>query len=297
MRLTQIRDFLAVVEAGSIRSAARKLGVSQPAITKSVRSLEAELQVQLLQRTPHGIALTRSGTAFFNRVRVAHSELDKAVVEATQPDGEGSVAVGVGPVAAALVAPAAVSRFRRQFPRARIRIVEGFTPMLLPLVRNETLDFRMGPRPAKLEPAFAFRPLYRTEHVVVARKVHALGKARSLAELIDAEWLDTQQLGQADIPFERTFGAAGLRAPERLVHCHSYSTRIAMVAKSSMLTVLPKLLLAEPSAHGVLQEIPIAEPLPVLNVGMFARADVPLTPVAAAMAKVVTAVARELARR
>jgi LysR family transcriptional regulator, regulator of abg operon len=297
MRLTQIRDFLAVVEAGSIRSAARKLGVSQPAITKSVKSLEAELQVQLLQRTPHGIALTRSGTAFFNRVRVASSELDKAIEEATQPDGEGLVAFGVGPVAAVLVAPTAISRFRRQFPRARVRVVEGFTPALLPLVRNETLDFGMGPKPTQLDPAFSFRPLYRTEHVVAARKGHALGKARSLAELIDAEWLDSMHIGQVDVPFERMFGAAGLRVPERLVHCESYSTRIAMVAKTSMLTVLPKLLLAEPSTHSVLQEIPVAEPLPVLNVGMFARADVPLTPTAAAMAKVVTAVARELARR
>ena len=43
MRLTQIRDFLAVVECGGIRAAARKLGVSQPTITKSVRSLQAEL--------------------------------------------------------------------------------------------------------------------------------------------------------------------------------------------------------------------------------------------------------------
>ena len=43
MRLTQIRDFIAVVECGGIRAAARKLGVSQPTITKSVRSLEAEL--------------------------------------------------------------------------------------------------------------------------------------------------------------------------------------------------------------------------------------------------------------
>ncbi|HVQ06677.1 MAG TPA: LysR family transcriptional regulator, partial [Burkholderiaceae bacterium] len=38
MRLTQIRDFIAVVECGGVRAAARKLGVSQPTITKSVRS-------------------------------------------------------------------------------------------------------------------------------------------------------------------------------------------------------------------------------------------------------------------
>ena len=64
MRLTQIRDFLAVVEAGSINAAARKLGVSQPGLTKSLGSLEAELSASLLKRTPTGVTLTRLGQAF-----------------------------------------------------------------------------------------------------------------------------------------------------------------------------------------------------------------------------------------
>ncbi len=75
MRLTQVRDFVAVVESGSIRAAARKLSVSQPAITKSVRGLEGELQVRLLQRSSKGIVPTPSGRAFFVRARVAQSEL------------------------------------------------------------------------------------------------------------------------------------------------------------------------------------------------------------------------------
>ena len=66
MRLTQIRDFVAVVDAGSISSAARLLNVSQPGLTKSIGRLEAELAVSLLQRTPRGVSLTRYGRAFFS---------------------------------------------------------------------------------------------------------------------------------------------------------------------------------------------------------------------------------------
>ena len=87
MRLTQIRDVLAVVEAGSIRAAARNLGVAQPTITKSVRSLEAELHVQLLARNARGIVPTPYGRAFFARARVAHSELRKAEEEAAHGYG------------------------------------------------------------------------------------------------------------------------------------------------------------------------------------------------------------------
>jgi len=52
MRLNQIRDLLAVVETGSLRAAARRIGVSQPAMSKSVAQLERELQAQLLLATP-----------------------------------------------------------------------------------------------------------------------------------------------------------------------------------------------------------------------------------------------------
>ena len=150
MRLTQIRDFIAVVDSGSIRAAARKLGVSQPAITKSVRLLEAELNLRLLQRSSKGILLTAAGRAFFARARVAQSELLKAKEEAAQEGGlqTGSVEFGVGPTAGFMIVPEAVARFREQFPDARLRILGGYTNTLLPLVRDETLDFAIGTRPA-----------------------------------------------------------------------------------------------------------------------------------------------------
>ncbi len=81
MRLSQIRDFVAVVESGGIRAAARKLGVSQPAITRSVRSLEAELHAPLLRRTPTGVVPTTPGRALFARARAAQAELRKAEEE------------------------------------------------------------------------------------------------------------------------------------------------------------------------------------------------------------------------
>ena len=58
MRLRQIQDFLAVIEEGSIHAAARKSGLSQPAVTKSLRGLEAELHAQLVRRTNHGVVAT-----------------------------------------------------------------------------------------------------------------------------------------------------------------------------------------------------------------------------------------------
>jgi len=299
MRLRQIRDFLAVVESGSIRAAARKLGVSQPGITKSVRSLEAELHVQLLQRTPHGVVPTPSGRAFLARAQVAQTELRKAEEQAVQAEGEGvgSVAFGVGPTSALQIVPEAVRHFRRQFPHARLRILEGVPRVLLPLVRDETLDLATGPRPdAKLDPALAFRPLFREDVVVVARKGHPLRNARSLAQLAGAEWLSLIPRGSPEAAFNRAFSSAGLPPPQPIIQCESYNTVVAVLAKSDMLGIMSRRLLAERFARDVLHEIAVAEPMPSFTVGIFTRTTPPLTRVAAAMAKAVTLAARQLAR-
>jgi LysR family transcriptional regulator, regulator of abg operon len=299
LRLTQIRDFLAVVECGGIRAAARMLGVAQPTITKSVRGLEEELHVQLVGRNVRGVALTPAGRAFFARARVVQSELRKAEEEAAQFSGSdaGAVAFGVGPVAIALIVPEALTRFRKQFPLARVRIVEGLAHLLLPAVRDESLDFVMGIRPnTELDPTIRFRPLYRSQVVICARKGHPLGHARSLAELVTADWLTSSTMGLPGGPVERLFHAVGMPPPRPMVQCESYSSVVTLLAKTDMLGVIQRQRLQDPFARDYLQEIPIAGPMPTLTAGIFTRADAPLTRVAAAMARAATAVARRLAR-
>jgi DNA-binding transcriptional LysR family regulator len=299
LRLSQIRDFLAVVDSGSIRAGARKLEVAQPTITKSVRSLEAELHAQLLQRTPHGVVLTPAGRAFFARARIVQAELRKAEEEVAQVggEGEGSVALGVGPAAGALMLPDVVTRFRDQFPRTRIRIVEALGHALWPLVRDETLDLAVTIRPdPKREPALKFRPLFRMQWAVVARKEHPLRNARSLAQLADADWLTLLPPPTSGAPLDQIFSTAGLPGPRAVIECDSHTSMVTLLAKTDMLGTISRWLLTEPLVRDSLQEIAVAETLPSSTVGITTRTDPPLTPVAAAMARAVTAAARRYAR-
>lgn len=215
MRLNQIRDFVAVIECGSINAAARKLGVSQPGITKSIKNLEAEMHTQLVQRTTRGVIPTAYGRAFFLRARVAQSELRKGEEEVQQlvGAGGGSVAFGAGPIASAFIVPEAVCAFRKQFPHAEMRLVEGFAHALVPLVRDETLDFAIGPRlPGMLlDAGISFRPLIHHHRVVAGRKGHPLAAARSLAKLVDLPWLSFEPRELLD----QTFSTLGLPLPVR----------------------------------------------------------------------------------
>jgi DNA-binding transcriptional LysR family regulator len=293
MTLNQIRDFIAVVESGGIRAAARKLGVSQPAITRSVRGLETELRARLLRRTPTGVVPTQPGRALFARARAAQAELRKAEEEVDQLGEKArAVAFGVSPTSA-IVVPEAVTRFRQQFPHARIHIAEGLPHTLMPMVRDETLDFAICRRAlVKLDSGLEFRPLFRNDFAVVARKGHPLEKARSLAQLVDACWTSLLPLDAPDGPFAQAFSPTGLPVPKQVIQCESYNTAIRLIAKTDILGFLVRQLLSDPLLGDLLQEIPVAEPLPSFAVGMFTRTGAPVTEVAAAMAKAVIAAAR-----
>src|SRR6185437_6028771 len=168
MRLNQIRDLLAVVEAGSLRAAARRIGLSQPAISKSIAQLEREVQAQLLVRTAQGVMLTAAGRAFVARGRVIHDDL-----AALHGRAEGSVSFGCGPAVAFPLVPDAMSRFRTKWPRAHVRIREGMRNALLPLVRDETLDFSISENVAPGDDAgLQFKPLIQPELAIVGRRGH-----------------------------------------------------------------------------------------------------------------------------
>lgn len=297
MRLTQIRYFLAVVEAGSIRAAARKLGVSSPAITKSLRQLEEELHVRLVERTQHGVVATPAGRSFVARARIVQSELRQAEEDFAQLAGGpvGSVSLGTGLTMLFLVVPEALAQFRRLYPDARVRIVEGMTSTLLPLVRDETLDFALAVRPVgKLESGLRFRPLVYDKLAVAVRKGHPLRNERSLEGLKDAEWLALDWINPA---LEQVFSATGIGMPRSVTRCETFNSAFALLATSDLIAAMPSRLLVSAFARGVLQQVAVAERMPSFTLFMVTRADAPLTKAATAMAKAVTVVARRLARR
>jgi DNA-binding transcriptional LysR family regulator len=71
---TSLRDFLAVAETGSLSRAARRLGVSQPTLTRRMAALEERLGAELFRRTPRGIELTEAGESVLSAARQMEQE-------------------------------------------------------------------------------------------------------------------------------------------------------------------------------------------------------------------------------
>ena len=297
MRIPQLRYFLAAVDGGSLRAAARRAGITQPAMTKSLRQLEQTLGARLFVRSARGIALTAAGRAFLARARVVDAELRRAEEDLAQLQGGaagGPVAMGIAP-AISLLVPEAMALFRKRFPEARVRIVEGVRTALLGPLREEQLDFVVAQAPGgPAEPGLRFRPLLRPTLVVAGRRGHPLADARSLRELADASWLVFNPPGSGGM-LERAFRAAGLAAPRALVDCESYASALALLARSDLLGLVFVRLFGDPLATRFLQRFELEERIGAPSIGMFVRADTPLAPAAAAMAQAMASSVRALA--
>jgi DNA-binding transcriptional LysR family regulator len=90
-RLAQMEAYVVVVDTGSFSAASRRLGVGQPAVSKTIAQLEERLEVKLLARTTRGLAPTEAGLNFYERARRAIEEVDEAELAAR---GAGSSLTG-----------------------------------------------------------------------------------------------------------------------------------------------------------------------------------------------------------
>lgn len=287
MKLNALHCFVAAVETGSIHAAARKLGLTQPALTKALRGLEQELAVQLLVRTTRGSSPTELGRAFYRRARLVAGEIVKARAEIDQLRGTmaGEVAFSVAPAATIRLIPESVREFRRAHPAVRLRIFDGPLPAAIAQLRAGETELavasltRHWPRRE-----FRLEQLFEYETVVAARRGHPLAGARSLKELRDADWAHAGAQASVGVFAEATFAPHGLEPPRPALECGSFAVLIAMVATNDVLALLPRPFVELPALRNLLVRVPVREPGARTAIGLVQRADSALTPAAEALA-------------
>ena len=146
LRLHLLRAVDAIEAQRSLIKAAAALGVSQPALTKSLHELEDLLQLRLFDRHSRGVHPTEAGIAFVRSARRVLAELrrlDEELDLLSSPDG-GILALGALPVAAAGVLPGTLARLKAERRGIRVRLREGRTEELLPLLAAGELDLIVG---------------------------------------------------------------------------------------------------------------------------------------------------------
>lgn len=283
MKLTQLRDLASIADTGGLRRAARRLGLSQPALSRSIRELEDELGVTLFDRSTSGMELTEPGRTFAMRGRAAQRELERAREEVLQHVGvdTGEVSIGLSSAAHVALLPRAIVPFRKRFPRIKLHIVESLFPALDAGIRDGSIDFYVGPMATrKLGSAIRVEALFDNCRVVIGRKGHPLGAARSLDELVTAEWVMTSAVAGGDIDLRPLFEERGLPAPVVAVRTQTALSTITVAASSDLITILPQQWLSFARVTGLLAPIDLTERLAAPDICIVSRATLPLTPAA-----------------
>lgn len=280
MKLQQLRAFLAVAEHRSIRAAARALFVSQPAVTRTMRELERDLDVSLVRRSVSGIELTDAGLAFQVRASLLLEEMRRAREELLfmKEGGHGHVAAAMTSTVGLTLLPAALETFIQRMPQAKVSLTEDAPTVALRKLQNGTLDFVVANTlPDSLPAEFSQQPLFLMQLMVGARNHHPLAAARSIRELQDQFWV-VPSLNR-DF-FLRMFVSQGLAVPSRILECESFAIAAHLLGRMDMLGLFSAALFEQELVSRGVLALQLRETFPPVEVSIVTLRNSRLTPTA-----------------
>jgi LysR family transcriptional regulator, regulator of abg operon len=279
MKLNALQALVATIEEGSLRAAARRIGLSQPALTKLVRELEIELTAPLLERHSKGVRPTPQGQVLFEHAIKVARELASATDQIQQLGGQmrGELNIAAVPVAMMLLIPETLRTYSRAYPDIRLRVSEELFVEQLQKLRNGQVDLVVGGIPEGLPSGeFMTESLMDTRMVVVARQGSRYAHARRLADLSDARWVYTGTSAQTGYA-SRLFKAHGLPPPPVGAMVNSTLALMALLGSGDLLGLMPEQIVAHALGKDI-SRVPLEEPGLALTVGVIVRSGSLVSP-------------------
>lgn len=285
--IRQLRLLVAVAEAGSMVRAGEAIGLSQPAVTKSIRDLETDVGAPLFERGNRGVKPTIYGETLVRHAQAALAQLAHAAeaLDDLATGAGGRVVVGTLLAASAWLLPRAIAQLRAERPRVIVEVVEGANDRLQPMLARGALDMVVGRLSEFRHRAGVIqRPLYNEEIVILARPGHALAAARALtlADLCAVDWILPPGETTLRRQLEKAFFDAGLAPPRCAVESVSLPTNRRLLRESDLIGAWPLGVAADELETERLIALPVRLTEILGPVGVTLRSDSPLSPSAEA---------------
>jgi DNA-binding transcriptional LysR family regulator len=295
MELRDLEYFRVVAQHRHIGRAAEKLGLTQPALSKSVARLEASVGARLLERTPRGVVLTQVGLALLARATHVHSAVDGALREAKDLSSgiSGQLRIGTGPTAGEHILPSVCAELLRGSPRLFVQVVVGLSDVLLAALERGELDLIFGSFPEPRIAGMTYESLGEDVLTVFTRKRHALTRAKQVAlpQLADVRWALPNASVTSRRTLQRVLQAHRLPAPDVALESNSTQVLLAAVARSDMVGYLPT---GAVRASGAMRDLALLDVAPLRierSLGVISRPGAYLPPVAARLMQALRRVA------
>lgn len=282
IRFRHLHCFLAIARHQNVGAAAKELAITQPALSKTLREIEDELQVPLFERGRRGMSLTRFGELFLQHAGASIASLRHGIdsINLARATSAHAIAVGALPNVAARLMPEAVRIFKQGAAGTVVRLVDGSNSRLLDRLRLGDLELVVG-RLASSEhmTGFAFEHLYFESLAVVVRRKHPLAKVKHFrpATLAQYPWLLPEEGTVIRQEIDRFIMAEGILRPSNKVESTSVPFGRAYVEKSDAIWFTPSGAVISDLAARILTALPILSSTLNGPVGITTRRDVPPT--------------------
>lgn len=277
MRLKQLQCLIRIGEVGSLHEAAKREGITQPAMSKMMSMLEQEVGTALLVRSARGASLTGAGLETVSRARVICAEARKIVEDARQlseMDG-GLVRVGLTASGCLTLLTPALAKFRQSLPCSRVQILDSTCDSVYMQLRNGDLDFAI----CSLSASSSGRDLdatalFSSPLTPVCAADNKARKASSLKELMGELWTWPEDADGGCV--SETFRENQLDKPHSFI-CESFSARVQLILTSNAIAFMPVILLNSHFLQGRVVPIYVKDRIAEARYYLFRNANTPLT--------------------
>lgn len=302
LKMRQVLLLAALDEHRNMHRAAASLSMTQPAATRLLADLERLLGLRLFERSARGLAPNAYGESLVRHARAVLATLDHARddINALASGTEGKIVLGALLVAAPVLVPRAVARFKERHPNHTVLIREGTSAALAPRLQRGELDLIVGRASSDLAgEGLKFEAFYSEPMQAVARPGHPRANRRGvrLAQLAGEQWIVPTPEAAYRRRLEAAFRQAGVEPPRRIVESTSILTNIALVRETDMLAVMPRDVAQQYSGLGLVRTVAVRLPAPSGPVGVVTVLGRTLPPAAVDLIQALRQVAGEAKRR
>lgn len=293
IKLRHLRAFLAVADTGSVTAAADRLGVSQPALSKTLGELQTMLDGTLLERSGRRTVLSHVGEGFRRHALQALQHLDAGADAISVTGRTERVSVGVLPTVAGRFFPDAALIYSELRPNSVIRTETGPHAYLLDRLRAGAIDLMVGRMPASTEmPGLSFDWLYDEDIVLAARADHPLLKGPARDAVARSSLVIPPKGAIIRRAVDEYLFSIGITKPDIRIETVSLAMASQILAASNMLWFISRGVIARELARGTLATFAIDVPYLSGAVGTTRRNEGQQNPNLAALLDVLHDLAR-----
>ncbi len=250
MNIRALHYLVTLADVRHFSKAAEHCFVSQPTLSTQIRKLEEELDVQLVERSPRQVMLTRVGQEIVERSRNILGEVDaiRSIARRARDPDSGTLRLGIFPTLAPYFLPHVIPELRRRYPKLKLRLFEEKTEDLLAMLSEGRLDAGLLALPVS-DDGLVTRRLFEEPFVVAMPEHHPLA-ARSHIRMQDLESQELLLLSDGHCLRDHALEVCQMSgAHEKLdFHATSMETLRQMVAANTGITLMPTLAVKPPVA-------------------------------------------------